>query len=265
MMLWALQRGDLYRGRALTRGVSSSNRIGRPGLKSFQTPAVAVLLPTMLIAGSVPTNAEGAAATARSQQPQQIEKVRQGRLIADLVQAFPGRTIEVQTNRDEPLLMGPPAGLTATEWLAEVSDAVVRARVIGKVGRITEGGDWVVSDVTARVLERIKSPDDRFGEGSHMLFAESGGVVDVGATRVVGVVPYAHSLQVGNEYLLFVKIMEDGTLGVAPSGSWERLGDSRFRNLVRGPSQRSTTGSVPEVLTRVRAAAARGGRRAAGL
>jgi len=69
------------------------------------------------------------------------------------------------------------------EWYAQISDLVIMVEVTGKVSTITEAGNWIVTDVTARILESIRAPQrPRFLGGAEVSFTEEGRAVEFRAS-----------------------------------------------------------------------------------
>ena len=68
------------------------------------------------------------------------------------------KSIVLIDGSDGPLTITPSDDVSRTQWLFELADGVVLARVDRRRGRLTPAGDWVQSDVTATVLEVFKAP-----------------------------------------------------------------------------------------------------------
>jgi hypothetical protein len=134
---------------------------------------------------------------------------------------------------------------------------VLHVRVVSRVGRLTPDRDWVVSGVTAEIIEVVKAAPgfEQLKAGSAWTFDEEGGDVLVGTTEVMASVPWMRPVAVGREYLLFGTIgrsgAQAGTLLIGPAGMYEVTTDGVI-SLMTGSERAQRLGSRDSVLAKIR-------------
>jgi hypothetical protein len=190
-----------------------------------------------------------------------VRQFYQQRPIEELARAYPGRVVELDSPSSRPLLVMPPRDADPFVWMAEISDAVLRAELLSREslidGREREvsvvlPGTWIITRVRARVIEVLKESGRDFESGEEFTFIEDGGEVRLGDAVVRGVHRWARPLVVGGEYLLFARVLPDGTLVIGFSGAYERLENGRYRNHMVGIGSRESDVSAEVVLERIR-------------
>jgi len=190
-----------------------------------------------------------------------VRQFYQQRRIEDLARAYPGRVVELDSPSSRPLLVMPPRGEDPFVWMAGISDAVLRVELLSRESEIDERerdvsvvlpGTWIVTRVRARVIEVLEESGRDFETGEEFTFIEDGGEVRVGETVVRGVHRWATPLRAGSEYLLFVRVLPDGTPVIGFSTAYERLANERYRNHLVGVGSHESDTSAEVVLERIR-------------
>jgi len=180
-------------------------------------------------------------------------KVHQGTPIAQLVGERPESVIEIAYERTPPLLVLPPEGTSRIEWKTQLFTDVMVVDVVGTRSRIDDGGTWVVTDVSARVVEVLKTSGRRsLLAGDEVEFLSQGGQVEVGSKVVRGVVEWALPFAEGRQYLLFFGFGPAGEMKVGPISSYERVLDANFRSMLRGVLAEDTDEPPDDVIATVR-------------
>lgn len=198
--------------------------------------------------------------TPAQEQERRVARTHQGSGgIVQLAGAHPEEVIEVIYGFT-PHTMDPPDGKSRLDYLTDVAPNILLVDVVAKSSRINIDGTWIVTDVTARVVESIKSDGlVNAGPGTEVTFVEQGGEVEVGSKTIRGIVPWALRYEIGSQYLLFFQVAPNGALKVTPTSSFERVIDGGFRTMRTGAHAEVTEDSAAEVLTAVRRRRAGGG------
>lgn len=179
------------------------------------------------------------------QRPTSDVRVSRGRSIAELIARHPGRSIEIETNRERPMMvMNPKDGVLASA-MAD-SEEVARVEVTSVRGQVDPLGDWITTDVHVRLLEVLKETRGLPTVSGEFSFQQDGGEVQVDGVTVRAVIPWAAEFEVGKEYLIFARLRDDGSVQVWPNRVFERTGNS-YRNLIRGIGAQ-TLGETPEIV-----------------
>jgi hypothetical protein len=141
--------------------------------------------------------------------------------------------IELRAAQFPPLTVeGRETGPLAS-WLLATNDVAMYVRLDSRRPKLSQGRDWVESDLDFTVLEVFKAPKDTLKAGAKMRFVEDGGELDVKGTAVKARVPWVKGFQSGQSYLMFLGVDPDkGQIYFDPSGFYE-LVDGRFVRISR--------------------------------
>jgi hypothetical protein len=158
-----------------------------------------------------------------------------------------------------PLLIEPPAGKPFVNWMTEISDGTWLIRISEANGRLTDEGDFVETEVTATILETLKT---RAGLGlpseasDKLTFVVPGGETTVGDVRIQGVIPWTKQPVAGQTYVLFADWDRDAQkLIVGPSSLYEQTSAGFAALLLQGPpTRKKLDGSTEQTIRTIRIA-----------
>ena len=158
------------------------------------------------------------------------------------------KAIVVIDTTDPPLTVSLPDDVNLIKSSFDGTDGMVLARVERRRGRLTSAGDWVQSDITARVIEVFKAPRSaNLRPNSTLAFVEEGGEVQISGARITAIVPWFRPLETGQTYLVGLGVdPESGRILVWPG---YELKNGRFNDLSRPPDRPDLVDSIERDLS----------------
>ena len=173
-----------------------------------------------------------------------------GKRLPELIQPSDA-TVTVLDVKDPPLRVQKPRTSLYT-WLAQISDAIVLARVIRRESRLNDNSDWIQSDVHAVITDVVKAPaGTELKPGTQLSMVEEGGDLQIGDTRVRARVPDQRPSREGGAYLMFFNIT-DQTNPTVLNGfpkTYELTSNGRFLRLLRGQVDSNDPDEIENVLS----------------
>jgi len=127
------------------------------------------------------------------------------------------RELIVQKDATAPLQVEPPPGMTVLEWRTAHADYAMVVHVDTITPSLTPKADWIVSTVSAHVKQVLKNKDAaQINENDVVSFVQQGGEAALNGMHVRAVLPWADSFKIGNDYLIFASVTEDGQRLLVP-------------------------------------------------
>ena len=148
---------------------------------------------------------------------------------------LPGETRLVVVHQGSPpLLVYAPPGTSEAAWLTQISQVVMKARVVSRLSKLTPNEDWIETSVQMKILQVLKSTGHRsFNVGQEVSFVEPGGSLDIEGRQIDAIVEWARGYEVGKEYLIFAGLTPDNLLVIGPSSVFEIGPEASLRWLLK--------------------------------
>jgi hypothetical protein len=167
--------------------------------------------------------------------------------------------VKIVSSRAMPLDVLPPPGVSLARWITQFSPEVWLVQISLITGALNDAGDFVDSEVTAKVLTILKDTGAYpVAPGGEIRFKIEGGEIRVGNVPVRAVVPWRKQPEMGRQYIVFAAVnQDDQTLRVDGLSMFEAMPNGFVSMKTGGPGvMQPLDGSPAETLQTIRAAAA---------